>query len=212
MASEQSAQIESLLERKRRLGGRPGRRNRHPSSSEVDRGSGVVLDKEDGTQPHSNFVSNLSSSLDRVIRLQGRSRSPRWWVARAWTVPTAEQWSPPRKGVPILAAGKVRPSGTSTAPLRRLYKVETSVYGDTGLQYPRPMAECVVWVQGQIQETGAGTVRTWHLAKAPEETLCGTTTQGMKAAPQAAWEQVLNPCTECQRKADLADAHRGLAS
>jgi len=74
------------------------------------------------------------------------------------------------------------------------------------------MADRVVWVQGQTQQTGAGAVRTWHLAEAPDETLCGRTTQSMKALPQAAWDQVLNPCTECQKKADPADVYRGLVS
>ena len=74
------------------------------------------------------------------------------------------------------------------------------------------MAGAVVWVQGQTQQTGAGEVRTWHLAEGPDETLCGRTTQWMKAMPQAAWDQVLNPCGECQKKAGFADVHRGLAS
>lgn len=74
------------------------------------------------------------------------------------------------------------------------------------------MAERVIWVQGQAQQTGAGAVRTWHLAEAPDETLCGMKTQSMTAVPMAAWELVLNPCTECQKKADVADVHRSLAS
>jgi hypothetical protein len=69
-----------------------------------------------------------------------------------------------------------------------------------------------VWVQGQTQLTGAGEARTWHLAKAPEQTLCGRTTESMKAMPKAAWDQVLNPCTECQKEADLPYVQRSLAS
>jgi len=74
------------------------------------------------------------------------------------------------------------------------------------------MTDRVVWVQGQTQQTGAGEVRTWHLAEAPDETLCGRTTQSMKAMPKAAWAQVLNPCTECQKYAGSANIFRGLAS
>ncbi len=64
----------------------------------------------------------------------------------------------------------------------------------------------VVWVQGQAELTGAGTVRTWHLAETPDVTLCGRTTQSMKSLPQAVWDQVLHPCAECQEKSDLPDA------
>ena len=53
------------------------------------------------------------------------------------------------------------------------------------------------------QESVAGTVRTWHLGAVPGETLCGQTALSMKALPKAAWDQVLNPCTYCQLKADL---------
>jgi hypothetical protein len=74
------------------------------------------------------------------------------------------------------------------------------------------MTGTVVWVQGQTQQTGGVDVRTWHLAEAPDETLCGKSTQSMKAMPKAAWEQVLNPCPECQKTARSPDAHRGLAS
>lgn len=62
------------------------------------------------------------------------------------------------------------------------------------------MPDRMVWVE---QETVAGTVRTWHLEGVPGETLCGQRTQSMKALPKAAWDQVLNPCTHCQLKADL---------
>ena len=88
----------------------------------------------------------------------------------------------------------------------------SEVYRRTCQLYPRLMAGGVVWVQGQTQQTGAGEVRTWHLAEGPDETLCGRTTQSMKAMPKASWEQVLNPCSECQKKADFAGVHRGLAS
>lgn len=53
------------------------------------------------------------------------------------------------------------------------------------------------------QESIAGTVRTWHLVGIPGETLCGQSTQSMKILPNAAWKQVLNPCTRCQLKVDL---------
>ena len=53
------------------------------------------------------------------------------------------------------------------------------------------------------QEAVAGTVRTWHLEGVPGETLCGQTAQSMKTLPRAVWDQVLNPCTHCQMKADL---------
>jgi len=69
------------------------------------------------------------------------------------------------------------------------------------------MAGRMVWVQGQTQQLGAGAVRTWHLEAMPGETLCGRPTLPLKAAPGAAWDQVLNPCGECQTKAQLADAH-----
>ena len=36
------------------------------------------------------------------------------------------------------------------------------------------MTGTVVWVQGQTQQTGGVDVRTWHLAEAPDETLCGS--------------------------------------
>ena len=85
-------------------------------------------------------------------------------------------------------------------------------YRRTGQLYPRPMANRVIWVQGQTQQMGAGAVRTWHLAEEPDETLCGRTTESMKAVPKAAWDQVLNPCNECQKKAELDDVHRRLAS
>lgn len=62
------------------------------------------------------------------------------------------------------------------------------------------MPERMVCVE---QESVAGTVRTWHLGGVPGETLCGQTAQSMKALPKAAWDQVLNPCTYCQLKADL---------
>ncbi len=62
------------------------------------------------------------------------------------------------------------------------------------------MPDRMVWVG---QESIAGTVRTWHLVDVPGETLCGLSTQAMKALPKAAWKQVLNPCTHCQLKADL---------
>jgi hypothetical protein len=68
------------------------------------------------------------------------------------------------------------------------------------------MSSRMIWVQGQTQQLGAGAVRTWHLEGLPGETACGRATVSMKAAPGAIWEQVLNPCTECQAKATLADA------
>jgi hypothetical protein len=68
------------------------------------------------------------------------------------------------------------------------------------------MPDRMVWVQGQAQQLGAGAVRTWHLEALPGETLCGRPTLPMKATPGAAWNQVLNPCSECQAKAKVADA------
>lgn len=62
------------------------------------------------------------------------------------------------------------------------------------------MPERMVCVE---QEAVAGMVRTWHLGGVPGETLCGQTAQSMKVLPKAAWDQVLNPCTHCQLKADL---------
>jgi hypothetical protein len=55
-------------------------------------------------------------------------------------------------------------------------------------------------------------MRTWHLAEASDQTLCGRTTQSMKALPKAEWGQVMNPCPECHQQADLAEVYRGLAS
>jgi hypothetical protein len=63
----------------------------------------------------------------------------------------------------------------------------------------------MIWVQGQAQQMGAGSVRTWHLEALPGETLCGRPTLLMKATPGAAWGQVLNPCSECQAKFTVAD-------
>jgi hypothetical protein len=76
------------------------------------------------------------------------------------------------------------------------------------------MAKRRVWVQGQAQQLGAGAVRTWHLEAFATETLCGRSTSSMKAAPGAIWAQVLNPCSECQAKADRADnaAQHNIAS
>jgi len=68
------------------------------------------------------------------------------------------------------------------------------------------MPDRMVWVE---QETMAGTVRTWHLEGVPGETLCGQKTQSMKPLPKAAWDQVLNPCTRCQLKADQPVAMYG---
>jgi len=65
------------------------------------------------------------------------------------------------------------------------------------------MASREVWVQGQTQQTGAGAVRIWHLAETPDVTLCGRATESMKALPQAAWDQVLNPCTQCRTQNEL---------
>ncbi len=73
------------------------------------------------------------------------------------------------------------------------------------------MAAEIVWVQGQAQQTGAG-VRIWHLAAMTGETLCGRPTQAMKVLPKAEWGLVLNPCAQCQEKADLAEINPGLAS
>jgi hypothetical protein len=64
----------------------------------------------------------------------------------------------------------------------------------------------MIWVQGQTPQLGAGAVRTWHLEALPGESLCGRATLPMKAAPGALWNQVLNPCSECQAKAKVAEA------
>lgn len=68
------------------------------------------------------------------------------------------------------------------------------------------MPNRLIWVQGQTQQLGAGAVRTWHLEGPPGETACGRATLSMKPAPGAIWEQVLNPCTDCQAKATVVDA------
>jgi len=74
------------------------------------------------------------------------------------------------------------------------------------------MPSRMVWVQGQTEQLGAGTVRTWHLEAVPGETLCGRPTLPLKAAPGAVWDEVLNPCPECQAKAQVADAHTNAES
>jgi hypothetical protein len=68
------------------------------------------------------------------------------------------------------------------------------------------MSGRMIWVQGQAQQMGAGAVRTWHLEGSPGETLCGRPTLPMKATPGASWNQVLNPCSECQAKEKVAEA------
>lgn len=70
----------------------------------------------------------------------------------------------------------------------------------------------MVWVQGQVHESGAGSLRIWHLEQVPGKTLCDKSTIPMKAAPNAEWRHVLNPCPECRQRADGFELHQDLAS
>ena len=74
------------------------------------------------------------------------------------------------------------------------------------------MAERIVWVQGQTHQTDAGEMWVWHLAETSDQTLCGRMTQSMKALLKAEWDQVMNPCPECQQQAKVTEAQRDVAS